>query len=97
MFSSKFSRFFRTYGDSIMIHDFISSKPSDLKTSRIGIGEMFIAKYLQLAQSKGLDEIDLNSQELFDETEKSIQTDCGVQLKRRKDYDQVNRTIISTS
>ncbi|KAH9423682.1 mitochondrial ribosomal protein S23 [Dermatophagoides pteronyssinus] len=91
------SRFFRTYGDSIMIHDFISSKPSDLKTSRIGIGEMFIAKYLQLAQSKGLDEIDLNSQELFDETEKSIQTDCGVQLKRRKDYDQGNRTIISTS
>ncbi|OTF80801.1 Mitochondrial ribosomal S23-like protein [Euroglyphus maynei] len=89
------SRFFRTYGDSVMVHDFISAKPSDLKATKIGVCEMFIAKYLQLAQSKGLDEIDLNNQQLFDETEKAIQEDCvGIQLKRRKDMD-MNRTFIS--
>ncbi|KAH9510465.1 Structural constituent of ribosome [Dermatophagoides farinae] len=75
--------------------DILRSRFFRTYASKMGVCEMFIAKYLQLAQSKGLDEIDLNSPELFDETEKALIGDCGVQLRRRKDSD-MKRTFIST-
>lgn len=55
---------------------------------------MFIAKYLQLAQKKFGEEIDLNCPILFKETEVALQKDCGITLKPLKDPD-AGRKILS--